>query len=155
MGAFELSREIARDPATVWGVLGDVQRTPEWYEAVVRVTPLDANGVDGGAVAGASAGARFELERALPGGQAVNVVEITEFAPLERLTLTSRSGPTPFTYRYTLEPSPTGTLLTLRGDISAEGLSGPAGLLGRLATPLFKNGMRTNLGVLARLVEGS
>lgn len=153
MGAFELSREIARDPATVWGVLGDVRRTPEWYEAVVRVTPLDAKGDDSGA--GASAGARFELVRALPDGQAVNIVEVTEFAPLERLTLTSRSGPTPFTYRYSLEPSPTGTLLTLHGDISAEGLSGLAGLLGPLATPLFKNGMRTNLGVLARLVEGS
>ncbi|WP_022891644.1 SRPBCC family protein [Agromyces subbeticus] len=149
MGAFELTREIARDPATVWGVLGDVERTPEWYEAIVRVTPLAAPAVDAGA------GARFELVRALPGGQAINVVEVTEFEPLERLTLTSRSGPTPFTYRYSLEPSPTGTRLTLHGDISAEGLSGPAGLLGPLATPLFKNGMRTNLGVLARLVEGS
>jgi hypothetical protein len=147
MGAFELTREIARDRATTWGILSDVQRTPEWYEAILRVSPL------GSATRGF--GARFELVRALPGGQVVNVVEITEYAPEERFTLTSVSGPTPFTYRYGLAPSGAGTRVTLHGDISAEGLSGPAALLGPLATTLFKNGMKTNLAALARLVESA
>lgn len=145
MGSFVLEREIARDPATTWGVLSDVQRTPEWYEAILRVRPLGS--------AARGIGARFELVRALPGGQVVNVVEVTEYAPEERFTLTSRSGPTPFTYRYSLAPSSAGTRLTLDGGISAEGLSGPAALLGPLATTLFKNGMKTNLAALARLVE--
>jgi hypothetical protein len=147
MGAFELTREIARDRVTTWGILSDVQRTPEWYEAILRVSPL------GSATRGF--GARFELVRSLPGGQVVNVVEITEYAPEERFTLASVSGPTPFTYRYVLASSATGTRLTLHGEISAEGLSGPAALLGPLATTLFKNGMKTNLAALARLVESA
>jgi len=134
MGAFELERDIGRRPQDVWGVLSDVRRTPAWYDAVTRVTPL------GEVTAGT--GARFELHRSLPGGPAVNVVEITEFEPGERFTLASRSGPTPFTYRYSLSPS-------------AEGLAGPAAHLGKLATVLFRNGMRTNLAALARLVEAS
>jgi hypothetical protein len=147
MGAFELTREIARDRVTTWGILSDVQRTPEWYEAILRVSPL------GSATRGF--GARFELVRSLPGGQVVNVVEITEYAPEERFTLTSVSGHTPFTYRYVLAPLATGTRLKLHGEISAEGLSGPAALLGPLATSLFKNGMKTNLAALARLVESA
>ena len=147
MGAFELERDIGRRPQDVWGVLSDVRRTPAWYDAVTRVTPL------GEVTAGT--GARFELHRSLPGGPAVNVVEITEFEPGERFTLASRSGPTPFTYRYSLSPSAAGTRLVLHGDISAEGLAGPAAHLGKLATVLFRNGMRANLAALARLVEAS
>ena len=147
MGSFELTQDIARGPEAVWNVISDVPRARDWYEAIIRVTPLGESTV--------GEGARFELERALPGGQAVNVVEVTEYVPTERFTLASRSGPTPFTYRYALAPSAAGTLLTLRGDISAEGLRGPAALLGPLATTLFKNGMRTNLAALARLVESA
>jgi uncharacterized protein YndB with AHSA1/START domain len=144
---FELERDIARPPGPVWEILSDVRRTPEWYEAVTRVVPLGEEA--------AGAGARFEMSRSLPGGPAVNVVEITDYEPEERFTLTSRSGPTPFTYRYSLAPTGAGTRLVLLGDISAEGLSGPAGKLGILATTLFKNGMRTNLAALARLVEAT
>jgi uncharacterized protein YndB with AHSA1/START domain len=146
MGSFELIRDIDRPPGRVWDVLSDVQRTPEWYDAITRIVPV------GEATTGV--GARFEMVRSLPGGQAVNVVEVTEYAVEELFTLTSRSGPTPFTYRYTLSPTEAGTRLALHGDISAEGLSGPVARLGMLATQLFKNGMRTNLATLARLVEG-
>jgi uncharacterized protein YndB with AHSA1/START domain len=145
MSAFELEREIGRAPQFVWAALSDVRRTPEWYEAVSRVVPL-GDGV-------AELGARFELHRSLPSGPVVNVVEITEYVPLERFTLASRTGPTPFTYRYSLSPSGSGTRLVLHGDISADGLPGPAARLGVLATALFKNGMRTNLAALARLIE--
>jgi len=146
MGSFELARDIDSPPGRVWDVLSDVQRTPQWYDAITRIVLL------GDATTGA--GARFEMVRSLPGGQAVNVVEVTEYAVEERFTLTSRTGPTPFTYRYRLSPTATGTQLVLYGDISAEGLSGPMARLGMLATSLFKNGMRSNLAALARLVEG-
>jgi uncharacterized protein YndB with AHSA1/START domain len=147
MGSFELERDIGRPPGRVWDLLSDVRRTPEWYEAVTRVVPLGEE-TEG-------AGASFEMARSLPGGPALNVVEITEYAPEERFTLTSRSGPTPFTYRYSLAPTGSGTRLVLLGDISAEGLSGPVARLGVLATSLFKNGMRANLATLARLIEAS
>jgi uncharacterized protein YndB with AHSA1/START domain len=147
MGSFELERHIGRAPERVWNILSDVRRTPEWYDAITRVVPLGETPT--------GTGAQFEIVRTLPGGQAVNVVEITDYAVDERFTLTSRTGPTPFSYRYELTPNEAGTRLVLLGDISAEGLGGPAARLGLLATTLFKNGMRTNLAALARLVEAS
>jgi uncharacterized protein YndB with AHSA1/START domain len=144
MGSFVLEIEIARPPSVVFEALADVARTPEWYDAVERVTPLPGSP--------AGLGAAFELTRSLPGGRAINVVEVTDYAPAERFTLTSRSGPTPFAYRYALAPTPTGTRLTLNGEISTEGLPGPLALLGGLGTTLFRNGMRTNLAAFARMV---
>ncbi|WP_262849646.1 SRPBCC family protein [Mumia quercus] len=145
MGSFELQLDIDRPPSVVWSVLSDVSRTPEWYEAVQRVVPV--------VPAGDGRGPSYELVRSLPGGKAVNLVEVTESEPEERFSLTSRSGPTPFTYRYTLTPIPGGTRLVLDAEISAAGLPGPLSALGPVATRLFKNGMRTNLGALARMLE--
>jgi hypothetical protein len=63
------------------------------------------------------------------------------------------SGPTPFVYRYLIEPDNDATRLTLEGTISGSGLTGPAALLGPLAEGLFKRGMRDNLGVLKEILE--
>ena len=71
------------------------------------------------------AGTRFEIVRSLPGGRAINEVKITEYEPSRRITMESQEGPTPFRYRYTLEPSADGTRLRLDGRISSTGLAGP------------------------------
>jgi hypothetical protein len=71
----------------------------------------------------------------------------------EEVTFASTSGPTPFRYHYRVEPITYGTRLTLNGDISGEGLPGPAAHLGGLAGRLFKQGMRKNLHVLKRILE--
>ena len=87
--------------------------------------------------------------RYLSGGEAHNTVEITEHEAHHRITLESRDGPTPFRYRYTLQPRPHGaTNIMLDGRISGAGLPGPIGHLGPLATRLFKLGMRSNLAEL-------
>lgn len=100
-----------------------------------------------------------DVVRSLPGGRVHNDVEITEHEPDRLATFESRSGPTPFRYRYTLEPITTstgaGTRLHLEGRIDGTGLPGPLGKLGPVATQLFKRGMRDNLGQLKRLVETS
>jgi len=80
-------------------------------------------------------------------------VEITEHEPDRLVTFESRSGPTPFRYRYTLEPTGAGTRLHLEGHIDGTGLPGPLGRLGPVASRLFKRGMRDNLARLKRLVE--
>jgi uncharacterized protein YndB with AHSA1/START domain len=144
-GHFSLNMIINRPPPVVFAFLAEPANMTRWYEAVEQVTRSEGEPL--------RLGLRFEITRSLPGGVAVNIVEITELDPPRRITLESRSGPTPFRYRYTLEPTSTGTLLTLDARISAAGLAGPAAHLGPIATPLFKRGMKRNLGVLKALVE--
>jgi hypothetical protein len=91
----------------------------------------------------------------MPGGQAHNDVELTEFQPNRRVTLESRSGPTPFRYRYTLEPTRRGTRLTLQARISNAGLTGPLDHLDAIAAQLFKRGMQHNLTQLKRILDAS
>ena len=142
---FVIDTQIDRDPAAVFAWLARVGDTPRWYSAVERVEPLTAGPV--------AAGSRFRFYRQLPGGQAINEVEITDYVPSSLFTVASLSGPTPFTYRYSLSPHGAGTMLRLEGEISGAGLSGPAALLAPLAPALFERGMRTNLEAFKRLVE--
>ncbi|MFG1643290.1 SRPBCC family protein [Amycolatopsis sp. NPDC049252] len=141
--SFEITQDVDRPPARVFAFVADVTTMPRWYEAVVRVEPADPAGP----------GARFRMVRSLPAGPAHNDVEITTWVPDEEITFASVTGPTPFRYRYRFAPAATGTRLTLEGQISAEGLPGPAGHLGGLAERFFKQGMKTNLRRLARSVE--
>lgn len=73
----------------------------------------------------------------------------------QEITFASINGPTPFRYHYRLASIPGGTRLTLDGQISAEGLTGPAAHLGGLAERLFERGMKTNLGALKRIIEAA
>ena len=144
MSAFHIGVDIAVPPAAVFDFLADTGNTPLWYEAVVSATRTTSG--PGGR------GTRHRLVRSLPGGRVENEVEITEYEPGHRVTLTSRSGPTPFRYRYTLDPVEGGTRLRLTGEISGEGL-GLAAALGPVATLAFKRGMQQNLATLKRLLE--
>ncbi|WP_326948612.1 SRPBCC family protein [Amycolatopsis sp. NBC_00348] len=143
--SFEITQDIDRPPARVFAFVADVTTMPRWYEAVVRVEPADPVGP----------GARFRMVRSLPAGPAHNDVEVVTWVPDEEITFVSVAGPTPFRYRYRFAPTATGTRLTLEGRISAEGLTGPAGRLGGLAERFFKQGMKTNLRALARLLESA
>ena len=148
---FHIEVDLDRPPAQVFAVVADARTMPRWYEAVEKVTPAT-----GGP---AGVGAHYDVERSLPGGRVHNDVEITEHEPDRLVTFESRSGPTPFRYRYTLEPvtnpGGAGTRLHLEGDIDGTGLPGPLGHMGPLASQLFKRGMRDNLAQLKRLVETS
>ena len=141
---FKLSLDVAAPPGEVFEFIADFTTTPTWYSAVKSVQRVEGTG---------GLGTRYEVRRDLPGGAAVNDVEITSFADGEEVTFTSLNGPTPFVYRYRVQPLQDATRLTLEGTISASGLPGPAALLGPLAERLFKRGMRDNLGTLARILE--
>lgn len=147
MGTFHLAVDIGRQLAEVFAFVAEPRKMPLWYEAVDQVTK--ATDGPGGP------GARYDVVRSLPGGRVHNEVELTEHQPDRRVTLESVSGPTPFRYRYTLEPTADGTRLTLDGDISSAGLPGPLGRLDGLATQLFTRGMRQNLNHLKRMIETS
>ena len=148
MGAFQLETTIDRLRDDVFAVIADPIAMPRWYEAVEQVTQTSAGP--------AATSATYEITRSLPGGKVHNIVEITEYEADRRVTLESRDGPTPFRYRYTLQPRPGGaTSIMLDGRISGAGLPGPIGHLGPLATQLFKHGMRRNLADLKRLIEST
>lgn len=141
---FQLSLHIAASPATVFDFVADFTTMPEWYSAVQRVDRT--HGTSG-------LGTRYEVHRQLPGGPARNDVEITAYHSEREVRFTSLSGPTPFVYRYLVEPDGDATRLTLEGTISGAGLAGPAALLGPVAEGLFKRGMRYNLGALKAILE--
>jgi hypothetical protein len=120
---------------------------PRWYEAVQEVRPLGSQ-VN-------RLGARFEITRNLPGGRFQNEVAVSEYEPDELFTVESVSGPTPFRYRYRLEPNGGATRLRLDGEITGAGLPGPIARIDALATQAFKRGMGDNLQQLRRLIEAA
>ncbi len=141
---FQLTLDVSASPGSVFDFLADFTTMPRWYSAVQRVERISGS---------AGLGTRYEVHRQLPGGPARNEVELTTFDPGREVTFTSLAGPTPFEYRYLIEPVDNGTRLTLEGTISGAGLTGPAALLGPMAEGLFKRGMRDNLGVLKTILE--
>lgn len=147
MGSFTIAIDIRRTPDVVFAYVSDVTMMTRWYEAVQQVRSLGtpATGV----------GARFEIARNLPGGPVRNEVAVTEYERDELFTLESLTGPTPFRYRYTLEPTRRGTRLQLEGQITGAGLPGPIARVDSVTTHLFKRGMGDNLQRLTQLVEAS
>ena len=141
---FLLSLDIAAPPATVFDFVADFTTMPRWYAAVQRVERLDDT---------SGLGTRYEVHRQLPGGAARNDVEVTSYESGREVTFTSLSGPTPFVYRYLVEPGTEATRLTLEGTISGAGLTGLVALVAPLAERFFERGMRDNLGVLRKVLE--
>jgi uncharacterized protein YndB with AHSA1/START domain len=142
---FSLTIAIEQQPAVAFAFIAQPTNMARWYDAVDHVTVTAGEPI--------GRGTRFETVRSLRGGRAINDVEITDYEPNRRITFVSRQGPTPFRYRYTLEPIGNHTVVTLEGRISGAGLVGPAAHLGPVATQLFKRGMKQNLDVLKRIVE--
>ena len=147
MGTFKIDVEIDRDATTVFRVLSDVRSMPRWYEAVKHVVALTPS-LPG-------AGARFEIDRVLPGGPVRNEIVVADYVADELFTIESVSGPTPFRYRYSLESAGPKTRVHLEGQITGEGLPGPLGHVDVLTTQLFKRGMGENLRKLTELIEMS
>ena len=143
--SFQISLDIRRSPSDVFAFIADFRNMPRWYEAVEQVTATTS--------ASAGTGTQFRMVRSLPGGPAHNDVEVTTYQPDSEVAFASINGPTPFHYRYQVQPTDTGTRLTLHGDISADGLPGPAARLGGLANQVFKQGMKKNLDALKRILE--
>ncbi|MDL9979188.1 SRPBCC family protein [Microbacterium sp. ASV49] len=142
--AFTLAVDIHAAPADVFAFVADFTKTPQWYSAVQRVEHLSGDG---------GAGTRYIVHRRLPGGPAINIVQVSAYLAGQEVSFTSVEGPTPFTYRYRIQPASGGARLQLDGSISGAGLTGPAQFLGPFAERFFSRGMQDNLGSLKRLIE--
>jgi len=144
VGEFVVTITVPRPGSAVFAFLAEPTNLPLWLDAVTSVTFDDAP---------PRRGARFEMTRSLPGGVAVNDVELVEFESARRVTLASCAGPSPFRYEYELQSIGKSTRVALRGRISSEGLPGPAARLDAVATQLFERGMQRNLRRLERLLS--
>jgi uncharacterized membrane protein len=141
---FEVSVDIVAPPIRVFEFVADFSTMPKWHSAVHSVMRVCGTG---------ELGTQYEVRRQLLGRSAVNVVEVTSYAPGEVIAFTSLRGPTPFVYRYGVHPLAAATRLTLEGTIGASGLPGPSAFLGQLVERLFTRGMRDNLGTLRTILE--
>ncbi len=96
--------------------------------------------------------------RELPSGKVENTYEIVEFEPNRKLSIKIISGPTPFFYRYTFEPSGRVTRLSLDAEVDKEGLVEVLGTKARIApefllTRFFRGGVESNFKSLKRILE--
>jgi uncharacterized protein YndB with AHSA1/START domain len=146
MSDFTIDIDVDAPQQTVFDYLADGTRTPEWYEAVRRAVKTSEGST--------GRGTRFTFTRVLPQGEVANEVEISEFRESDLVTFASRAGPTPFVYRFRIEPTATGSRVILEGSITGEGLTGPTALLAPLAGKFFARGMSENLKTLKTRLEG-
>ena len=129
---FATNITITRPIDDVYARLADPAGFPAWNSAVDRV---QARG-DG----------RYVMHRRLPSGPAVNELEVIERNPPTAFAVRTTSGPTPFVYRYALEPTDGGTLVTLQAEAE---VPGPAVLVKHAV----KHGVDANLATFKAVVE--
>jgi len=109
---FSISTEIAAPPATVWAVMRDGERWPEWTPSVTSVKLLDPRPL--------AVGSRVVIRQ--PGFPPA-LWKVTELEEGRGFTWVSRAPGLRVTARHGVEPTPSGTRATL--SISFGGLLGP------------------------------
>jgi len=103
---------VERPVEEVFAYLTDLERVPDWQTNVLFLQ-LQSSG-------GLRKGARLVELRKFLGRKVESVVEVTEYEPPERYTISVRSGPVPFSISNTLSESGGGT----RIDAVVEGEPG-------------------------------
>jgi carbon monoxide dehydrogenase subunit G len=132
----ELSVEIARTPEDVFDYLTDVANLPAWQSGVHSAS---------------RDGDRIHESRHLLGRELTTTLAIDEEERPRVFAIRAVDSPVPFTVRHTLEPSGTGTRLTVLGEGDAGLLPGfAAGIMARRAEKQF----RKDFERLKRLLEG-
>jgi carbon monoxide dehydrogenase subunit G len=120
----ELSVEIAKSPEEVFDYLTDVSNLPHWQSGVHSAR---------------REGDRIEESRHLLGRELDSTLEILEEERPRVFAIRAVGGPVPFSVRHTLEPTATGTRLTVVGEGNAGMLPGfAAGIMVRRAEKQFR-----------------
>lgn len=142
MITFETAVHIRRPVEEVFDYVAEPLNFPRWNSAVqdVRATSPAAGEV----------GSRYVMERRLPGGRAVNDLEILTRDPPREFAMRTTSGPTPLRYRYRFSGAGGEADVTLDAEVE---LSGVASLAGPLAKRGLKRGVDDNLATLRELLE--
>lgn len=133
----QVTQHYAQAPETVYAYISDPRNMPAWNSAVTSVEPLDG-------------GTRYVMRRDLPSGAATNELDVVSSVPPFALTIRTLTGPTPFTYHYTLESAGDGTTLRLDGEVE---LGSVIALAGPLATRFVERGIAANFATLGRILD--
>ncbi len=92
------------------------------------------------------------IPRDLPGGRAVNELEVVASEPPREFAIRTTAGPTPFLYRYRLSAENGGTDMRLDAEVE---LPGAAAFLPQLARRLVKKSVNDNLATLKQILEAA
>lgn len=132
----QVTHHYAQAPESVFAYMSDPRNMPAWNSAVLSVEPVGA--------------ARYLMRRDLPSGPAANELEVVASVPSSALTIRTLTGPTPFTYHYTLESAGGGTTLRLDGEVE---LGSVIALAGPLAARFVERGIAANFATLGRILD--
>ena len=144
MIAFETRVQIDRPIDEVFAYVSDPLKFPHWNSAVqaVRKTSGGENGVN----------STYSMERDLPGGRAVNELEVVESERPHEFAIRATAGPTPFLYRYRFTTENGETVVTLDAQVE---LPRAAALLPALARRAVSKGVDDNLATLKHVLEAA
>jgi carbon monoxide dehydrogenase subunit G len=139
---FTASVRVARPAEDVFAYIADPRNFPEWNSAVDSVVAASprAPGV----------GMLYVMRRQLPSGRATNELEIIAHDSPGTFAIRTTSGPTPFVYRFRVEPADGGARITLTAEVELAGL---ASIAGPLVTRAVKRGVDANLATLRAILE--
>jgi uncharacterized protein YndB with AHSA1/START domain len=140
--AFETDVHVARPLEEVFAFVSNPLNFPLWNSAVraVRKTSGGESGV----------ASTYSMERDLPGGRAVNELEVVASDRPRAFAIRTTAGPTPFLYRYRFTAEKSATVVTLDAQVE---LAGAAALLPALARRAVKGGVDENLLRLREVLE--
>ena len=142
MIAFETSVRIVRPTEEVFDYVSDPGTFPRWNSAVQAVRSLSGDdGVER---------SRYVMERDLPGGRAVNELEVVTHDRPTEFAVRTISGPTPFGYRYRFAGENGATVVRLDAEVELDGI---ASLLAPVAGRAIKRGVDANFRVLKEVLE--
>lgn len=144
MITFETNVRIDRQVGEVFAYVSEPLNFPRWNSAVesMRKTSAGENGV----------GSSYVMERELPGGRAINELDVVAREPPRVFAIRATTGPTPFLYRYRFVAANGETIVHLDGQVE---FPGPAAVLPRLARRAVKSGVDENLATLKQILEAA
>lgn len=134
---------IHRDPADVFEFLAHLENIPRWNYAIAQTRKTSTGPV--------RAGTTYVQFRTVP-APAEERLEVTEYVPDRRLSITGELAGMPAELSYVIEPAGDATLVTNTVRLQ------PSGLL-RLAAPMatsrIKQAVAANLNVLQHILDRS
>jgi hypothetical protein len=142
MITFEEDVVILRPVKDIFEFIADGEKADQWNTAVTQVEKISDGPI--------GPGTRYHMVRKLPWGKVENEIEITDYIPVNTLTVRTISGPTPFVYKYSLDPTDGGTRLTMEGEGDTSDLTHVPGFVMKVAV---KRGIRANLEKLKGILE--
>jgi uncharacterized protein YndB with AHSA1/START domain len=139
--AFETQVRIDRPIEEVFAYVSDPLNFPRWNSAVEAVGKTSA-GENGAA-------SRYSMVRNLPGGRAVNELEVVESQRPHEFAIRATAGPTPFLYRYRFTTENGETVVKLDAQVE---LAGAVAFLPAFARRAVKKGVDDNLATLTQIL---